>query len=108
MDKASIIKDAISYIQELQEEEKKLQAEVSELESVNEIKPSASDDSEIDHLMRFSPPKKKKVMSTSSLPLYLSSSTIELVEVSFSLSLSLSNNDGVYHLLSMKLSIESV
>lgn len=85
MDKASIIKDAISYIQQLQEEEKKLQAEVTKLDSVNEIKPSASEDSEIDHLMRFSPPKKKKVMSTSSLPLYLSSSTIELVEVSLSL-----------------------
>lgn len=89
MDKASIIKDAISYIQELQEEEKKLQAEVLELESVNESKPSASDESDIDHLMRFSPPKKKKAMSTSSLPLYANSSMIELVEVSLSLSLSL-------------------
>lgn len=87
MDKASIIKDAISYIQQLQDEEKKLQAEVTKLDSVNEIKLSASEDSEIDHLMRFSPPKKKKVMSTSSLPLYLSSSMIELVEVSLSLSL---------------------
>ncbi|CAA2938154.1 transcription factor bHLH35 [Olea europaea subsp. europaea] len=33
MDKASIIKDAIDYIQELQEEEKRIRAEVSELES---------------------------------------------------------------------------
>ncbi|CAI9760930.1 unnamed protein product [Fraxinus pennsylvanica] len=33
MDKASIIKDAIDYIQELQEEEKRIRAELSELES---------------------------------------------------------------------------
>ncbi|XP_017699987.1 transcription factor bHLH35-like isoform X2 [Phoenix dactylifera] len=33
MDKASIIKDAISYIQELQEQERRILAEISELES---------------------------------------------------------------------------
>ncbi|KAL2503202.1 basic helix-loop-helix (bHLH) DNA-binding superfamily protein [Forsythia ovata] len=33
MDKASIIKDAIDYIQELHEEEKRIRAEISELES---------------------------------------------------------------------------
>lgn len=33
MDKASIIKDAIDYIQELHDQEKKIQAELSELES---------------------------------------------------------------------------
>jgi hypothetical protein len=76
MDKASIIKDAINYIQVLQEEEKKLDAEIRELELMNETKRSVSDESsDIDHLMRFSPPMKKKAMSTSS------SSTIELVEV---------------------------
>ncbi|PKA57519.1 Transcription factor bHLH35 [Apostasia shenzhenica] len=37
MDKASIIKDAIEYIQELQAEEKKLIAEIGELESGKEI-----------------------------------------------------------------------
>ncbi|KAF3338777.1 transcription factor bHLH35 isoform X2 [Carex littledalei] len=83
MDKASIIKDAINYIQELQEEEKKLHSEILELKSMNEIKPSANDESDID-LMKFSPPKKKKAMSTSSLPIYASSSTIELVELKVS------------------------
>lgn len=34
MDKASIIKDAISYIQELQEQERKIQGEISQLESL--------------------------------------------------------------------------
>ena len=33
MDKASIIKDAIDYIQELHDQEKQIQAELSELES---------------------------------------------------------------------------
>nr|WPH60715.1 transcription factor bHLH23 [Panax notoginseng] len=33
MDKASIIKDAINYIQELHEQERRIQAEISELES---------------------------------------------------------------------------
>lgn len=36
MNKASIVKDAISYIQELQEEERKLTAEVAEVEAANE------------------------------------------------------------------------
>jgi hypothetical protein len=69
----------------LQEEEKKLHAEIQELESMNEMKHSASDESDIDHLMRFSPPM-KKAMSTPSLPIYASSSTIELVEVHISIS----------------------
>lgn len=33
MDKASIIKDAIDYIQDLHEQERRIQAEISELES---------------------------------------------------------------------------
>ncbi|KAL2534482.1 basic helix-loop-helix (bHLH) DNA-binding superfamily protein [Abeliophyllum distichum] len=35
MDKESIIKDAIGYIQKLQEEERKIQAEISDLESAS-------------------------------------------------------------------------
>ncbi|KAG2692004.1 hypothetical protein I3760_08G032700 [Carya illinoinensis] len=38
MDKASIIKDAIKYIQELQEQERRIQAEIMELESVKSKK----------------------------------------------------------------------
>ncbi|XP_026658143.2 transcription factor bHLH35-like isoform X2 [Phoenix dactylifera] len=37
MDKASIIKDAINYIQQLQEQEKMLQSEISELEMSHEL-----------------------------------------------------------------------
>ncbi|XP_041021827.1 transcription factor bHLH35-like [Juglans microcarpa x Juglans regia] len=38
MDKASIIKDAIKYIQELQEQERRIQAEIKELESLKSKK----------------------------------------------------------------------
>ena len=38
MDKASIIKDAIDYIQELHEQEKMIQAEISDLETGNSKK----------------------------------------------------------------------
>lgn len=34
MDKASIIKDAIDYIQELQEQERRIEAEIMELENI--------------------------------------------------------------------------
>ncbi|KAJ4817836.1 basic helix-loop-helix (bHLH) DNA-binding superfamily protein [Rhynchospora pubera] len=81
MDKASIIKDAITYIQELQEEEKKLQAEISEIESMKETKINFKDENDSDHLMTFSPPKKQKTTSTSSLPTYTSSTAIELIEL---------------------------
>ncbi|KAJ3696500.1 hypothetical protein LUZ61_000205 [Rhynchospora tenuis] len=84
MDKASIIKDAITYIQELQEEEKKLQTEVSELESMKETDINFKDESDIDHLMTFSPPKKKKTMSASSLTTSTSSTAIELIELKVS------------------------
>ncbi|KAJ3696499.1 hypothetical protein LUZ61_000204 [Rhynchospora tenuis] len=84
MDKASTIKDAIMYIQQLQEEEKKLQAEISELESMRETNASASDESDTDHLMIYSPPRKKRMMSASSLTMYASSTTIELAELQVS------------------------
>ncbi|KAJ4765121.1 basic helix-loop-helix (bHLH) DNA-binding superfamily protein [Rhynchospora pubera] len=84
MDKASTIKDAIMYVQQLQEEEKKLQAEISELEAIAETKISASDESDTDHLMIYSPPRKKKAMPASPLPMYARSTTIELVELKVS------------------------
>ncbi|XP_059291856.1 transcription factor bHLH35 isoform X1 [Lycium ferocissimum] len=42
MDKASIIKDAIEYIQELHEQERRIQAEISELESGRSRKNNSS------------------------------------------------------------------
>ncbi|KAI4376414.1 hypothetical protein MLD38_014179 [Melastoma candidum] len=38
MDKASIIKDAIDYIQELQEQERRIQKEIADLESTGKLK----------------------------------------------------------------------
>ncbi|KAI4379673.1 hypothetical protein MLD38_005939 [Melastoma candidum] len=38
MDKASIIKDAIDYIQELQEQERRIQREIADLESTGKLK----------------------------------------------------------------------
>lgn len=43
MDKASTIKDAIEYIQSLHDEERRIQAEISELESSGGIRPSNSE-----------------------------------------------------------------
>nr|WIE96177.1 basic helix-loop-helix transcription factor [Loropetalum chinense var. rubrum] len=59
MDKASIIKDAIEYIQELHDQERRIQAEISELESGKSRKNTGFDhfDQEIPVLMRS---KKKR------------------------------------------------
>jgi hypothetical protein len=59
MDKASIIKDAIEYIQHLQEQEKIIQAEIMELESgmPNNINPNYDFDQELPVLLRS---KKKR------------------------------------------------
>ncbi|KAJ3679460.1 hypothetical protein LUZ60_017471 [Juncus effusus] len=82
MDKASIIKDAIEYIQQLQEEEKNILADISELERKREKKVNYE---EIDDMIS-SPRKKNKSMSSSSLSLLYagSSSAIELVELKVS------------------------
>ncbi|PON55987.1 Basic helix-loop-helix transcription factor [Parasponia andersonii] len=60
MDKASIIKDAIDYIQQLHEQEKSIQAEIIELESNKVIKknPGYDFDHELPILLRS---KKKKI-----------------------------------------------
>lgn len=44
MDKASIVKDAISYIQELQEQERRIQDEISQLESMATNKNNSLDE----------------------------------------------------------------
>ncbi|WOK92099.1 transcription factor bHLH35 [Canna indica] len=77
MDKASIIKDAIDYIQQLQEQEKMIRAEISELCSVKEEKVSAAD---IECGLRFSQRKKRRA-GDSSLPASPSTRPIEVVEL---------------------------
>ncbi|KAI3929170.1 hypothetical protein MKX01_006406, partial [Papaver californicum] len=61
MDKASIIKDAIEYIQELHERERAIQSELTELES-GKLKKSMSD-IDLEH-MNLSKPKKKRIDRT--------------------------------------------
>jgi len=61
MDKASIIKDAIEYIQELHEKEKIIQAEIMDLESGMPKKSSSSyDDFEQEQLPAVLRSKKKR------------------------------------------------
>ncbi|CAB4262095.1 unnamed protein product [Prunus armeniaca] len=78
MDKASIIKDAIDYIQELHEQERRIQTEIGELESGRSKKNLGSEfDQELPVLLRS---KKKKIEQ-----LYDSggsrTSTIEVLEL---------------------------
>ncbi|KAI3924728.1 hypothetical protein MKX01_018784 [Papaver californicum] len=63
MDKASIIKDAIEYIQELHEQERAIQSEITELES-GKLKKSMSD-IDLEH-MNLSKSKKKRIDRTDS------------------------------------------
>ncbi|CAN6547508.1 unnamed protein product [Malus baccata var. baccata] len=59
MDKASVIKDAIDYIQELHEQERRIQTEIVELESRKSNKKSGSDfEQDLPVLLRS---KKKKI-----------------------------------------------
>ncbi|CDY52738.1 BnaC09g53380D [Brassica napus] len=63
MDKASIIKDAISYIQGLQYEESKLEAEIRELESTPKSSLSFSKDFDRDLLVPVTSKKMKQLDS---------------------------------------------
>ena len=65
MDKASILKDAINYIQELQLEEKRITAEVAELEAAKEEKSSVSETTQDEHQVLSN--KRRKKSSGSSL-----------------------------------------
>lgn len=59
MDKASIIKDAIEYIEELHKQERRIRGEISELESGRSKK--SSSDLELDHDESFdSKPKRSR------------------------------------------------
>ncbi|RZR97244.1 hypothetical protein BHM03_00026388, partial [Ensete ventricosum] len=99
MDKASIVNDAIDYIKQLQEQEKVMLAEISEIESLKEEKVSSIADLEFDDL-HFMHRKKKRTAQGSSSACSLTSPPIEVLEViSLSLSLSLSrtyNNQTVW------------
>lgn len=81
MDKASIIKDAIDYIQELQEQERRMQAEVSELESWKEEK-AAIGDTERDDVNFTQRKKKRPSRGSPSAPGFSSSPSIEVMDVS--------------------------
>ncbi|XP_042414558.1 transcription factor bHLH35-like isoform X1 [Zingiber officinale] len=82
MNKASIIKDAIDYIIQLQDEERQMKADISELES--KLKQElASVDDDLAHLenLHFSQRKKKRTASAPSSP---SSTPIQVVELTVS------------------------
>nr|XP_029122146.1 transcription factor bHLH35 isoform X2 [Elaeis guineensis] len=80
MDKASIIKDAIDYIQELQEQERRMQAEISELETVKEEQAPIGDTERDD--VNFTQRKKKRSSRGSPLaPGSPSSASIELMDL---------------------------
>ena len=64
MDKVSIVKDAIDYIQELQKEVKRMTEEVAELESAKEEKSSVSEITLDDHQVLGS--KRRKMTSEGS------------------------------------------
>lgn len=83
MDKASIIKDAIDYIQHLHEQERNIEAEISELESGKQIKQNSSDidyEQDLPVLLRS---KKKKTEQHQSYDTVVTSrnSPIEVHEV---------------------------
>ena len=88
MDKASIIKDAIDYIQELHDQEKRIQAEIMDLES-GKLKKNPGydfDDQELPVLLRSKKKKTDQFYDSGGSRI----SPIEVLEVSTTLSLSLS------------------
>ena len=60
MDKASIIKDAIDYIQELHDQERRIQAEISDLETRKLKKSSSGYEFEQEISVSVSKSKKKR------------------------------------------------
>lgn len=78
MNKASIIKDAIDYIIQLQDEERQTKAEISELESKLKQESTSVDDLSRLENLHFSQRKKKRTASAPSSP---RSPPIQVVEV---------------------------
>lgn len=89
MDKASIIKDAISYIQELQEQERRIQGEITQLESMASNKDNSFDEfnhAAADTMTPLTVPKKKRtdqqqLFSTNSGSSRSSPSPVQVTEV---------------------------
>ncbi|KAJ8767487.1 hypothetical protein K2173_017531 [Erythroxylum novogranatense] len=78
MDKASIIKDAIDYIQELHEQERRIQAEIRELES-GKLKPPGYDfEQQLPILLRSKKKKLEQYCYDSGVP---RNSAIEVLEL---------------------------
>lgn len=87
MDKASIIKDAIDYIQDLHEQERRIQAEIYELESGKLKKITGYEfDQELPLLLRSKRKKTEKFIYDSPAS---RTSPIEVLDVSFLISCSL-------------------
>lgn len=80
MDKASIIKDAIDYIQELQEQERRMLEEISELESAKEDRVSIGD-TKRDDVQHFTQRRKKKKRTSPASPLATGSPNLRSIEV---------------------------
>lgn len=81
MNKASIIKDAIDYIIQLQDEERQTKAEISELESKLKQESTSVDDLSRLENLHFSQRKKKRTASAPSSP---RSPPIQVVELTVS------------------------
>lgn len=81
MDKASIIKDAIDYIQHLHDQERIVQAEIIELES-RKLEPGASDFDQETVFMSTDRSKRKKTESPDSTESRVF--PVEILEVSLS------------------------
>ncbi|XP_072973390.1 transcription factor bHLH35-like [Typha angustifolia] len=71
MDKASIIKDAIEYIEQLQDQERRMAAEISELELRKEEKASFVDVEQRQDMVFPQRKKKRPISSTTSSPIQL-------------------------------------
>ncbi|KAJ6806698.1 transcription factor bHLH35-like [Iris pallida] len=67
MDKASIIKDAIGYIQELQEQERRMLAEITELELRSQDTSPMSEITQDDYLVLNNGKRMKRTTSSSSI-----------------------------------------
>ncbi|XP_010927251.1 transcription factor bHLH35 [Elaeis guineensis] len=77
MDKASIVKDAIDYIQELQEQERRILAEISELESGKEEKLPIGDTKREDVCFT----QRKKIRTSPASPLATGSPSLRSIQV---------------------------